>query len=142
MNIFDRIFNARYYEIRNFEQTGKIYEHLGIKKFKRILLYIAHSKQKQIPFKNYFIKDYSIDGLKEFDAMSRKSEKYHVILAFILFLYTIRIGVSIDSISDAIFLLFFMIINILFNIYPILLQRYNRIRIMNALDKLRRENLR
>jgi hypothetical protein len=68
--------------------------------------------------------------------MSRESEKAHVIIALVMLIYMVRIGIFIESIYDIVFLLFFTITNVITNIYPIFLQRYNRIRIKRILDKL------
>lgn len=135
MRVLDKVFNENYYQIKHFEQSGKIYEYLGIKSFRKALLYIAKHRKNEIPFKNYFLKEYSIDALKKYEQMSRKSEKSHVIIAIVMLLYMVRIGVFIDSIFDSVFLLFFTIVNIVTNIYPVFLQRYNRIRIKKVLDK-------
>jgi hypothetical protein len=135
MNLLDKLFSEKYYEIRKFEQNGEIYEYLRIKIYKNMMMSIAKNRSDEIPFNNYFLKRYSIDGLKEFENKSRKSEKSHVIIATLMLLYTVRISIFIDSIWDSIFLLFFIVVNIVTNIYPIFLQRYNRIRIRKVLNR-------
>ncbi|MBE6069607.1 MAG: hypothetical protein E7211_18245 [Clostridium lundense] len=76
-----------------------------------------------------------MDALKKYEQMSRKSEKFHVLIAIVMLLYMIRIGVFVDSIFDVAFLLFFTMLNIVTNIYPVFLQRYNRIRIKKVLNR-------
>ncbi|MBZ2174458.1 hypothetical protein K8M07_04285 [Schnuerera sp. xch1] len=77
MKLLNKIFNDKYYSIKNFEQEGKIYEILGVKWFKRMLLHIARNRKNEVPF------------------------------------------------------------NVITNIYPIFLQRYNRIRIKRVLQKMK-----
>lgn len=136
MNILDKIFDEKYYKIKHFEQDGKIYEYLGIKRFRKALLHIAKDRKDEVPFKNYFLTEYSVNAIKKYEQMSRKSEKSHVIIATVMLLYTVRIGVFIKDIFDIMFLLFFTLVNIITNIYPIFLQRYNRIRIQKILNKI------
>jgi hypothetical protein len=67
LNVLDKIFNENYYEIKSFEKDGRIYEYLGVKSFREALLHIAKYRKNEIPFKNYFLKEYSIDALKKYE---------------------------------------------------------------------------
>jgi hypothetical protein len=135
LKILDGIFNNKYYRIKHFEREGKIYESLGIKWFKKLLLKIARSRKNEAPFNRYFLKELSIEGIIEFENKSKKSERSHVIIAIIILVYQFRIIIFLEGISDVLFLLFFTVLNVLTNIYPIFLQRYNRIRIKRVLQE-------
>ncbi|KAB2328092.1 hypothetical protein F7731_26130 [Cytobacillus depressus] len=137
MKLLNRIFNDKYYSIKHFEREGKIYEILGIKWFKRLLLRIARSRKNEVPFNGYFLKELSIEGIIEFENKSKKSERSHVIIAIIILFYQFRIIIFLEGILDVLFLLFFTLLNVISNIYPIFLQRYNRIRIKRVLQKMK-----
>ncbi|PTM57775.1 hypothetical protein [Desmospora activa] len=135
--ILDIIFGDQYFRVKRWEQEGKIYESIGINHFKKKLLLIAKKRRNEFPFKNYFLTEYSIDGLKAFERKTRKSERAHLLIAVVMLLYTLRIAMFINGIFDVLFLLFFLLLNIIINIYPFCLQRYNRIRINQLLNKRR-----
>jgi hypothetical protein len=61
------IFNDKYYSIKHFEREGKIYEIIGIKWFKRLLLRIVRSRKNKVPFNGYFLNQLSIEGISEFE---------------------------------------------------------------------------
>lgn len=136
VKLLNKIFNENYYRIKKFERDGKIYEILGVRRFKRLLLRMARSRKNEVPFNGYFLKERSIEGIIEFKIKSKKSERSHVIIAIIILLYQIRIIIFLDGILDVIFLLFFTVLNVITNIYPIFLQRYNRIKINKVLQKM------
>ena len=129
LKILDKVFNDNYYRIKEFEQDGEIYKKLGVNKFKRVLLRIAIKRRNEIPFKNYFLNNFSNEGLIEFKDRTKKSERAHVILGVIFFIYQLRIIIFMDGIVDFAFFIFFSVINIVTNLYPIFLLRYNRSRI-------------
>jgi len=135
LNLLDKIFNDNYFGIKKFERDGKIYENIGVKWFKKFLLNLAKKRRHERPFKNYFIKENSIDGLIDFEKRTRKSEMAHVIIVIVILAYQVRMIIFIDGVSDIIFLLFFTVLNIIANLYPICLQRYNRIRINRVIQK-------
>jgi hypothetical protein len=53
----------------------RIYEYLGVKSFREALLHIAKYRKNEIPFKNYFLKEYSIDALKNMSRCLEKAKK-------------------------------------------------------------------
>ena len=137
MKLLNRIFNHKYYSIKHFEREGKIYEILGKKWFKRLLLKIALRRKNEVPFNGYFLKELWVEGIIEFENRSKKSERSYVIIATIILFYRIRIMIFLDGILDVLFLLFFTVLNVITNIYPIFLQRYYRIRIQRVLRKMK-----
>ncbi|MFC6232983.1 hypothetical protein ACFQI7_35070 [Paenibacillus allorhizosphaerae] len=131
------MFNDKYYSMKHCEREGKIYEILGIKWFKRLLLRIARSRKNEFPFNGYFLKELSIEGIIEFENKSKKSERSHAIIAILILFYQFRIIIFLEGTLDVLFLLFFTVLNVITNIYPIFLQRYNRIRIKSVLQKMK-----
>lgn len=135
MKILDKIFTERYYRIKKFEQDGEFYKKIGVEKFKRILLRIAINRKNEVPFKNYFLNSPSKKGLIEFKNRTKKSERNHVILGVIFLIYQFRIIIFMDGIVDYAFFIFFSVLNIVINLYPIFLQRYTRSRIERILQE-------
>jgi hypothetical protein len=135
MSIVDKIFSDHYYQPKRWEKDGKIYEYMGVKYFKKLLFYFARNKRKDAFYRNYFLKEHSLQGLASFEKKTRKSERSHVIIAFWMLLFTIFLLLDIRSVWDQLVIIMFVITNIFTNIYPIFLQRYNRFRIQKVLNK-------
>lgn len=117
---------SRYYEIKPFERTGKVYEHLGIRLFKRLV--------RRGPLAIFsptlrFPKEQTIPALRHLDAEMRKAETGH---AFIFVLMVLFSGYPLlrgwlDAVG------WMLAFNILINGYPIVLQRYNRIKLQERI---------
>src|SRR5512142_2951969 len=77
---------ANYYAIRSFEQTGRIYERLGVRLFKRLVrrgpLAIS-SPTLRLP------QDKTIAGLQRLDGEMRKAEAGHVIIFVLMLIFVI-----------------------------------------------------
>ena len=136
MKLFNNIFSDKYYETRYFERDGKIYEYIGIRMFKKIIMYQVKNRKVE----NYNIIKLSLDGLISFEKKTRDNEKIHVILGIYMLVFTILIGLLVSIFTNNFFAIFSIIIgfiigNIIGNIYPICLQRYNRIRINKILNR-------
>lgn len=80
------------------------------------------------------IRDYNEEGLKKTFLFVNCLEAIHWVG------FTIATGVSIYVLSNGKtdVALQYSLINILFNVHPLLLQRYNRLRLNHALDRYRR----
>lgn len=119
-----------YFEPKAFEREddGRIYHYLGVHYFKKIVptdgTYI--NRLRGISYKEK-MKDKAY--LEKFEKESRHIEALHdlTFLVMILGLYVT---------PDTTIAISFTIANLAVNVYPSLLQRYNRARIYNALDKL------
>ncbi len=111
---------SSYYDIKAFEQTGQVYERLGIRLFKRLV--------RRGPLAIFsptlrFPKEKTIAALRRLDHEMRKAETGHV---FIFVLMLLFIGYTLlQGWFDAVGWL--VVFNVLINGYPIMLQRYNRI---------------
>ncbi len=111
--------------------NGRIYKKIGIKTWQKIVLATAgriHSMYIQcygkIPISSYFIGDYiSSSALIRYENLSRITESIHVFIILMLVM-TIPFEITIAA-----------FIYILFNLYLVFLQRYNRIRIYTIRKK-------
>lgn len=108
-----------YFEPKSFEKSGKLYEILGVKIFQKLLFGL-----KEI---------YSLDaagGILPFEKSTRVLEAIHIVEGSIVAVITAGcIAFKILPASLGIS------INIIANIYPIMLQRYNRARVYGILEK-------
>ncbi len=121
-------FPSRYYSIKAFEQSGKTYEQLGIRSYKKMVLSGARVKQNQ---KRTLSLDKSSAALLNMASKMQKAETYHVIV-FLLIALTAFYALLRGYFSAFAWLLIF---NIVINGYPIMLHRYNRNRVLQLVKK-------
>lgn len=113
-------FAPSYYDIKPFEQSGQVYERLGIRLFKRLV--------RRGPLAIFsptlrFPKDKTVPALRTLDIEMRKAETGHALILVVMLLF---VGYALfRGYFDAVAWL--LLFNILINGYPIMLQRYNRI---------------
>lgn len=121
---------SRYYKEKPWEQGGKIYLSLGINLFRKLLVWIGWEKlnKKSNPV------DKNIDALMHLLYRTKQSELGHLIILIIVFGFNVFVAFKF-GIGKSLWLL---ILNIVFNLYPILLQRYNRPRIERAIHLSKR----
>lgn len=118
-------FTSSYYNQKSWERKGKIYEVLGINIFRKLLVLIGWEKlnKKANPIEK------NTNALIHLQYRTKQSEFGHTIILFIVLGFTIfvvyRYGIK-ESLS-------LVLLNILLNLYPILLQRYNRPRLERAI---------
>jgi hypothetical protein len=119
-------FAPTYYEIKPFERSGKFYERLGIYLFKRIVrrgLLSVFSPTLRFPAKK------TTPALRVLEDEMRKAETSHLVIFFIILL---PIGYALfKGWFDA--FAWLLLFNILFNGYPVMLQRYNRIKLQKLI---------
>lgn len=116
----EKLLPARYYQVQNTKQFKSWFKRLGGERYRKLLL--ATVWRKKAMQKNFF--DGTIDGILDFEAKTKKSDFGHL-LPFII-LTIICIYFVIKKVFWGAF--FTMLINIIFNFYPVLLQRHHRIR--------------
>lgn len=133
MAFSNMLFNENYFKAKQFEKSGKIYERIGIKIYKRMIMHLTMRKK----IGNYNLMNYSVDELKYFEKITRYNEKYHVIAFFFTLFFILIISFFSNSIIGNFCILICILCNIFGNFYPICLQRYNRIRINKVLSKLK-----
>lgn len=118
-----------YYGIQAFERTGQLYESLGIRLFKRLV--------RRGPLAIFsptlrFPEERTNSGLQHLDSEMRKAETGHLIVFLLVLLFVIY-ALIMGWFDAAGWLLAF---NVLINGYPIMLQRYNRIKLQEIIQKL------
>jgi hypothetical protein len=125
-------YTSSYYDEKAWEKKGKIYEYLGVNVFRKLLVLIGWEKviRKATPISK------SADDLANLCVQTKKAELGHalifvVVLGFVI-VVAIRYGVEKS--------LWLLALNILLNLYPVFLQRYNRPRMLKALSIRKRRS--
>jgi hypothetical protein len=134
--IFDTVlkpdYSSGYFEPKPFERGGTIYRWFGVKYYVSILRLIGWEKslRKNAPIEN------NLESLMRFDATTRGSEMIHLLSAVFVAALTVWIAAK-HSIRDIHWL---VLVNVLVNGYPVMLQRYNRPRVRRlvALHEMRK----
>ncbi|RLD18682.1 MAG: hypothetical protein DRI69_09900 [Bacteroidetes bacterium] len=116
-----KILTSKYYELKNPDQLIRTYRFLNVDIFKKGLMAVFWGTKKNR--KKYF--DGTRDGIENFIYQSKQSEFGHL-GAFVLILIS-----SFVLLAQGYFILVasMTFINIIGNLYPIILQRYHRLRI-------------
>ncbi len=119
-------FTSSYYKEKKWEKNGKIYEYLGIHFFRKLLVVIGWEKlnKKTNPVNK------SSQALTHLEYRTKQSELGHLIIFFIVFGFNIFIIYKFGFVES----LWLLILNIILNIYPVFLQRYNRPRLIRAIE--------
>ena len=127
-----------YFEPKFFEKKGKIYELVGMKKFKRGLLALMSKlgrrrKENETEGSNYYVgSDLSIDSLRRFEAKTRFNEAVHVVGGASPAVYF-----AIDGFANGNYVSGLIITAMaLPELYVIGLQRYNRARVYDLVDRI------
>lgn len=116
-----KLLPSKYYKINKTKRLKAFCKIIQIDLFKKILVHTLWRKRHN---KKYYFNG-TINGLRDFEINSMKAEFGHFIGFTIVMVITIYIGIK-GSLQSAIMI---FIINILFNFYPFILQRYHRSRI-------------
>ena len=109
-------------------QNGRVYELLGVKYFQKA--YLATVGKIALPNGKWINK--TKRGFENFDFSTKLYETIHTVFGIAYACYDLNHYQSNESVKN---LLGGCLINALINIYPIMLQRYNRARVENILDK-------
>ena len=118
---------STYYEIKPFEQSGQVYERLGVSIFKKIVRrgpLTVFSPTLRFPAER------SVSALKTLENEMRKAETSHLAI-FCLILLLVGYALVKGWFDAVAWLLLF---NIFFNGYPVMLQRYNRLKIRKLIN--------
>ncbi len=120
---------SSYFNTHPFEEEGKIYKYLGVDSFRKFLVLSGweKSRKKETPIRK------SLILLEYYEYRTRCSEFGHGIIAIIIAFITVYVFM-ISSFMETIWLI---ILNIFLNIYPMVLQRYNRPRVRRLIRKLK-----
>lgn len=121
---------ANYFREKNWERKGITYERLGINIFRKLLVMVGWEKlnKKDNPVAK------NLKALNHLENRTRQSEFGHVIIFFIVLGFNIFVAVQYGFLAS----IWLLILNILLNLYPVFLQRYNRPRLQRAIELCKR----
>lgn len=128
------LYSSRYFAARPFEKGGSIYRWCGVGLFALVLRWIGWelALRKDQPISR------DLTRLSNYESGTRGSEAVHLCSAVAVAGFTLWAGWH-TSIHDVQWL---VLVNILVNVYPVMLQRYNRPRVARVIDAMqRREDL-
>ncbi|WP_126246158.1 glycosyl-4,4'-diaponeurosporenoate acyltransferase CrtO family protein [Chitinophaga rhizosphaerae] len=116
---------STYYHAKEWEQKGKIYERIGINFYRKLLVGVGWEKlnKKSNPVER------NTAALEHLHYQTRKSELGHAIILVIVLGFNVYVAVRFGVLKS----LWLLVLNILLNLYPVLLQRYNRPRLERAI---------
>lgn len=117
----EKLMPSKYYEINNPKKVNFWFEKIKGEWFRNFLLKTVW--RKKTDQKKFF--DGTISGINDFEIQTHKSEFGHLIPFVIISL--ICVYFAMRGFWWAVF--FTMIVNVIFNFYPILLQRHHRARL-------------
>ena len=122
--------NATYFNQKTWEARGKIYEALGINFFRKLLVLVGWEKlnKKTKPVEK------SAKVLSELYYRTKQDELGHLIIMVIVFGFNIFVVFEFGLLKS----LPLFILNLVLNVYPIFLQRYNRPRIERIINLYKR----
>jgi hypothetical protein len=124
---------SAYFNPQNWEAKGTVYKWFGINAFRKILIWVGWEKLNKAsnPVKP------NLETLKHLEYTTRQSEFGHLIIFFIVLLVNVFVAIYYGAAKS----LFLFALNIILNFYPIILQRYNRPRLLRAI-RIRETNYR
>lgn len=122
--------NASYFREKEWERRGKIYEDLGINFFRKLLVWTGWEKltKKSNPIAK------NTEALMNLQYQTKKAELGHLIILFIVLGFNVFVAFKFGILKS----LWLLLLNVLLNLYPIFLQRYNRPRIERAIKLSKR----
>ncbi len=120
----DSKLDSPYFNEQGWERKGKVYDILGINLFRKVLVWVGWEKlnKKANPVAK------TATALSHLHQQTKKSELGHLIILAIVFGFNIFVA-SRYGLAESKWL---FVLNILLNLYPIFLQRYNRPRLARA----------
>ena len=114
-----------FFREKQWEKKGKTYERLGINLFRKLLVMLGWEKlnKKDNPVSK------NLKVLTHLEYRTRQSELGHLIIFIIVSGFNIYVAVQYGFTAS----IWLLVLNILLNLYPIFLQRYNRPRLHRAI---------
>ncbi len=117
---------SSYYNEQKWERGGKVYQRFGIDIFRKLLVWIGWEKliKKSSPVER------NANALVTLLYQTKKSELGHLVIFFIVLVFNIFVLFKFGFLKS----LPLLVLNVILNLYPIFLQRYNRPRIIRAIN--------
>ena len=116
-----------YFISKKWEDNGEVYKWIGIDFFRKILVWVGWEKLNKAdkPVNK------NINALKHLEHSTRESEIGHLVIFFIIVIIAVFVGFYYGFTKS----LWLHILNVILNIYPIAVQRYNRPRLQKLISK-------
>lgn len=123
--------NSPYFNEKTWEMRGKTYESLGIDFYRKLLRWTGWEKlnKKSKPVEK------NTKALIYLHYRTKQDELAHIIIMVIVLGFNVFVAFKFGVLKS----LWLLILNILLNLYPVFLQRYNRPRIERAINLSRRK---
>ena len=125
-SLFNWKYESSYFDSLAFEKAGTVYKFFGVHFYRKLLVWTGWEKISR--------KDMKIsskrNSLELAEYKSRSSEAGHTIIFLIVGFVAILVA---RNLQEALWLI---ILNLLLNVYPIMVQRYNRPRYRRLLQKM------
>ena len=119
-------FSPGYYRLQPFEIDGGLYERLGVETFKWLLF------KSRIERLNTSVRlSYGRTGLQDLERGIREAETDHVIALLVMVVITIHAAMNARWALVG----WLLLANVVANVYPIMLQRHNRARLLPVLAR-------
>ncbi|WP_299987053.1 hypothetical protein [uncultured Pontibacter sp.] len=125
MQTFKPKLTATYYKHKNWEKHGEVYSWLGVNTFRKLLVWVGWEKLHKAA--NPVKKD--LQALEKLEYNTRQSECGHLIIFFIVLGCSVWVAFDYGLKQS----LWLIALNVVLNVYPILVQRYNRPRLQRAI---------
>lgn len=118
--------SSPYFHDKAWERGGKVYESVGINLYRKLLVGIGWEKlhKQSKPVRK------NIDALRFLHYKTKQDELAHLII----FIIVLGFGIFVAFKFGVVYSLWLFVLNILLNLYPILLQRFNRPRLERAIQ--------
>jgi hypothetical protein len=118
--------SSSYYDEHGWERGGEVYERLGVNFFRKLLVWIGWEKltKKSKPVEK------SLQALMNLHYQTKTAELGHVIVFLIVMGFTVFVAFKFGVLKS----LWLLGLNVLLNLYPVFLQRYNRPRLQRAIN--------
>lgn len=117
--------NAPYYETKAWEKNGAFYKRFGVNLFRKLLVLVGWEKLHKAvsPVKK------DLQALKLLEHNTRRSELGHLVIFFIVLGFTFFVAFR-HGFKESLWLIS---LNVILNVYPVAVQRYNRPRYRQAI---------
>ncbi|MBU2101116.1 hypothetical protein KKH05_00090 [Patescibacteria group bacterium] len=115
-----------YFTPRFWERRGKLYELFGIRIFKKYLPISGDLMMRKV-FRGKMLENGHTETLENYERFTRVCECIHLVFFFVYLSALFSHGHVITVVVS----------NLLVNVYPIMLQRYNRARLYRILERRR-----
>lgn len=124
--IFHLQLTSSYFSTKAWEKQGKIYHLFGIHIFRKLLVITGWEKlNKPVNPVNKALK-----SLEHLELGTRKSEFFHLMIFIIVLGFTIFVAIRHGFVQS----LWLLVLNLILNFYPVILQRYNRPRLQKLIS--------